>query len=138
MAYQSITILGNLGGDPEMRFLPDGTPVCNFSMAVGRKWTNAAGTQQEKTTWFRVAAWRKQAELATQYLHKGNQVLVIGEMDEPNVWTDKDGAARASLEVTARQIQFVNNRSEGDGSQQATVQEHSSDVKLDDVAELPF
>jgi single-strand DNA-binding protein len=104
--YQHIDIVGNLGRDPEMRFTPDGTPVCNFTVAVNRRWTGADGTPAEKTTWFRVTAWRRLAEVCNQYLTKGRQVLVVGEIDT-SAWTDQEGKARASLELTAQTVKFL-------------------------------
>ncbi len=104
--YQKLVIVGNLGSDPEMRYTPDGTPVTSFSVAVNRRWTAKDGSQGEKTTWFRVTAWRKLAETCNQYLSKGRTVLVEGDIDA-SAWTAKDGTARASLELTARNIRFL-------------------------------
>ena len=122
--FQQIMLLGNLGRDPEMRYTPSGVPVTTFSVAVNRRWTGQDGQPQEKTTWFRVTAWRRDAELASQYLSKGRQVLVIGEMEEARPWTDREGNARASLEVTARTIRFIGGRDSanvGDDYSQAPV-----------------
>ncbi|MBV7326801.1 single-stranded DNA-binding protein [Chloroflexi bacterium TSY] len=105
--YQQLTLVGNLGHDPEMRYTPNGTPVTSFSLAVNRSWTDHNGDRQERTTWFRISIWNKQAEVCAQYLTKGRQVLVIGEVNEARPWIDQEGNARASLEVTARQVQFL-------------------------------
>jgi len=104
--YQRLVIVGNLGSDPEMRYTPDGTPVTSFSVAVNRRWTTKDGSQGEKTTWFRVTAWRKLAETCNQYLSKGRTVLVEGEV-EANAWLGQDGTARATLELTARNVRFL-------------------------------
>ncbi len=114
--FQQIMLLGNLGSDPEMRYTPSGVPVATFSLAVNRVFNNPEGQRQEKTTWFRVTAWRRDAELVSQYLTKGRQVLIIGEIEEARPWTDREGNARASLEVTARTIRFVGGRGEGTGA----------------------
>ena len=111
--YQQITLVGNLGQDPEMRYTPSGVPVTSFSLAVNKSWVNAEGQRQDKTLWFRVTAWRKLAETASQYLTKGRQILVIGEIEEARPWTDRDGNQRASLEVTAQTIKFLNTRADG-------------------------
>lgn len=117
--YQQITLVGNLGNDPEMRYTPGGVPVASFNLAVNKSWTSQDGQRQDKTTWFRITAWRKQAEIVSQYLTKGRQVLVIGEVDEARAYTDRDGNNRASLEVTAQVIKFLGNRGDapmmGDG-----------------------
>jgi len=95
-----------------MRYTPDGTPVTSFSVATTRKWTNAEGQQQEKTTWFRVTAWRRLAETCNQYLSKGRLVLVEGYVDV-SAWSDKtSGEARATLELTARVVRFLGGRGE--------------------------
>ena len=105
--YQQVIIVGNLGRDPEMRYTASGVPVTSFSVAVSKRWTGQDGQKQEKTTWFRVTAWRQLAEICSQYLTKGRQVMVIGEIEEPDVWTDREGNNRASLELTARDVKFL-------------------------------
>lgn len=111
--YQKLIIVGNLGGDPEMRYTPSGTPVTHFSVAANRRWTDAQGQPQEETAWFRVSVFGRQAETCAQYLSKGRQVLVEGSLRPdpdtggPRVWTGNDGVARASYEVTAWQVRFL-------------------------------
>ncbi len=112
--YQQITLVGNLGRDPEMRYTPSGVAVTNFSVATSRSWTGQDGQRQENTVWFRVAAWRRLAETCNQYLTKGQRVLVVGEVEEPSTWTDQEGNSRASLEVTARTVRFLNTRAENE------------------------
>jgi len=117
--YQSTTIIGNLGNDPDMRYTPSGVPVCSFSLAVNRSWTDNDGNRQEKVTWFRVTAWRKLAEVCTQYLAKGRQVLVIGDDLEARAFTDRAGENRASLELTAREVKFLSGRDTGSNGNSA-------------------
>lgn len=112
--YQQITLVGNLGGDPEMRYTASGVPVTNFSVATTRTWTGADGQRQEKTVWFRVAVWRRLAETCNEYLAKGRRVLVVGELDEPNIWTDQNGNTRADLQLTARDVKFLSTRAEAE------------------------
>ena len=79
--YQKVVIVGNLGGDPEMRYMPDGRAVTNFSIATSRRWTDqASGEPREETTWFRVSVWGRQAEAANQFLSRGQKALVEGRM----------------------------------------------------------
>ncbi len=113
MSYQQITIAGYLGRDPEMRYTPAGVPVTDFSVAVSRTWNDQSGQRQEKTTWFRITAWRKLAETVSQYATKGQLVLVTGEIEEPRIWTDKEGNPRVSLEVTAQNVRFLGARPDG-------------------------
>jgi len=110
--YQQITLIGNLGTDPEMRYTPSGVPVSSFSLAVNKSWTGQDGQRQDKTTWFRVTTWRKQAEIVSQYLTKGRRVMVVGEVEEARAYTDRDGNQRASLEVTAQIVKFLGARGE--------------------------
>ena len=117
--YQQITLIGNLGNDPEMRYTPSGVAVTTFNVAVNRRWTNQEGQSQDKTTWFRVTAWRKLAETANQYLTKGRQVLVVGEVEEVRGFIDRDGNPRGSLEVTANTIKFIGQR--GDNAMPASM-----------------
>lgn len=111
--YQQITLIGNLGNDPEMRYTPTGVPVAHFSLAVNRAWTTQEGQRQEKTMWFRVTAWRKLAETVSQYLTKGRTVLVVGELEDARAYTDRDGNLRAALEVTAQTVRFIGGRGDG-------------------------
>jgi single-strand DNA-binding protein len=105
--YQQIILIGNLGNDPELRHTASGTPICSFRLAVNKHWTTPEGEKREKTTWFRISAWQKQAELVSQYLTKGRQVMVIGEIEEASTYTNKAGEPAASIEVTARLIKFL-------------------------------
>ncbi|MDE2932020.1 MAG: single-stranded DNA-binding protein [Chloroflexota bacterium] len=120
--YQQITLIGNLGGDPEMRYTQDGTPVTSFRVATNRRWSGRDGTTQEKSVWFRVSAWQRLAETCNQYLTKGQRVLVVGEMEEPSTWTDLEGNTRASLEVRARNVQFLSTCAEAQGLAAGTEQ----------------
>jgi single-strand DNA-binding protein len=108
--YQDLTLVGNLGSEVEMRYTPGGVPVASFSLAVNRKWTDNDGQSKEKTTWFRVTCWKKQAEIVSEHLHKGSKVMVKGEIEEARPYTDRDGNARASLEVTAQRVIFLDSR----------------------------
>ncbi len=111
--YQQITLIGNLGNEPELRYTPSGVPVASFNLAVKKSWSDSEGGKQEKTTWFRVTAWRKLAEIAGQHLVKGKQVLIVGEMEDARAFTDKEGNNRASLEVTAQTIKFLGTKDTG-------------------------
>src|SRR5687768_1224215 len=106
-----------------MRYTPSGKAVANFSLAVDKGFG-----EKKATLWFRVAVWEQQAENCAKYLAKGSSVLVIGELEEPRTYTDKQGNARVSLEVTGRQVKFL-------GGKQDTIH---GDVTLADVAEMAF
>lgn len=135
--YQQITLVGNLGTDPEMRYTPSGVAVTTFSLAINKTWTTQDGQRQDKTTWFRVTAWRSLAETCSKYLSKGRQVLVIGEVEDARPWTDKDGNMRASLEVTAQVVRFLGNRSDAVGGPSPAMQDqNSNDVTAEE--DIPF
>ena len=123
--YQSITMIGNLGNAPEMRYTPSGVAVASFSLAVNKEWTTDAG-KQSKTVWFRVTTWRKQAEIVSQYLNKGSKVMVVGEIEEARAFTDRDGNNRASLEVTAQTVKFLSGRGEMPGGAEAGSPGHAN------------
>ncbi len=109
MSFNKITILGNLGRDPELRYTPQGTAVCDFSVATSEKRKDSSGEQTELTTWFRVTFWGKQAEIASQYLAKGKQVYIEGRLSQKE-WTDRDGNKRTSLEVNGTDMHFVGSK----------------------------
>lgn len=120
--HQSITIVGRVGRDPEMRYTPAGQAVTSFSVATSRKYTAPSGEQVEETTWFRVSTWGKRAEACHRYLGKGSLVLVVGRLTPdkatggPKVYSKQDGATGASYEVTAETVRFLssrNNQAEG-------------------------
>jgi len=121
--YQKLIVIGNLGGDPEMRYMPDGTAVTNFSLATNRRWTDSrSGEPREETTWFRVSVWGRQAESTNEYLSKGRRVLVEGrlrpdpETGSPRLWTRQDGTVAASFEIFAENVRFLGGRDDGGGS----------------------
>ena len=137
--YQRIIIIGRLGRDPEMRYTATGTPVTSFSVATDRRWTDQSGQSQEKTVWFRVSAWRRLAETCNQYLSKGRLVMVEGELSEPNPYQGRDGQWRASLEVTARNVQFLGGRGEeAPAAAGAAGQEPREEAPSLDEEEIPF
>lgn len=121
--YQRLTLVGNLGKDPELRYLPNGTPVANLAVATNNSYTNQQGEQVKETTWFRVSVFGKQAESCSQYLTKGRQVLIEGRLKPdpttggPKVFTRQDGTAGAAFEVTATTVRFIgSNPNRGDGA----------------------
>ena len=106
MSFNKITIVGNLGKDPELRYTPQGDAVCNISVATSEKKRDKTGDLQDITTWFRITLWRKQAENAAKYLTKGSPVYIEGRL-RVEEWADKDGKNRYTLEVQATDMQFI-------------------------------
>jgi single-strand DNA-binding protein len=131
MSFNKITIVGYLGRDPELRYTPQGTAVCNLSVATTEKRRNARGETEEHTIWFRVSAWGRQAEVAAEYLAKGRQVYVEGRL-RLEEYTDREGNPRTSAEVNANDIHFLGQR--GDATNGA-VERADEDNRDDEEAE---
>jgi single-strand DNA-binding protein len=136
-SFNKITIVGYLGRDPELRYTPQGTAVCNFSLATTEKRKDRAGEPQDITTWFRVTLWGRHAELANQYLAKGRQVYIEGRLRQEE-YIDREGNRRTSLEVNGDDIQFLGKRE--DSELQSVPAEHSyfdPQPVVDEVEQLP-
>ena len=101
-----LLIIGRVGGDPEMRFTPDGIAVTTFSVAANRNTRQPDGSFKEETEWFRVSAWRKLAETCNQFLTKGKLVYIEGSL-RTRMYDGKDGQRRVSLDVTADRVLFL-------------------------------
>ena len=113
-----LTIIGNLTADPELRTIPSGVSVCAFTVAVNRRFPS--NKDERQTDYFRVTAWRQLGETCSRYLSKGRKVAVIGEVTA-RAYESKDGSLRASLEVTADEVEFLSPREQGGyQSQQGT------------------
>lgn len=95
-----VMITGRLGKDPELRYTPQGSAVCSFSVASNRAWRDQAGATHEEAEWFRVVAWDKLGEVCNQYLAKGSRVYVEGRL-QTRTWRDQDGQTRSTTEVVA-------------------------------------
>ena len=105
--FQQLTIVGHAGGDAEMRYMPDGTPVTTFRVATSKKVKQPNGGELETTTWHRVTCWRKLAEVCGAHVHKGDRLLVTGEV-QASAWLDsRTGEPRATLEVRADTVRFL-------------------------------
>ena len=139
MSYSKTIIVGNLGRDPELRYTQSGDPVCGFSVAVSRKWTDKSGQPQEETTWYNVSVFGAQAEPCSKYLAKGRQVLVDGDV-KARAYANKDGSPGASLDLKAHSVQFLGGR--GDEAADVPVerprQTSSVRLNLNDDEPIPF
>lgn len=114
--YHSLTIVGNVGKDPEMRYTPAGQAVTSFSVGTNRTYTAGNGEQVKETVWFRVSVWGKLAEVCNTYVKKGSKVLVEGRLSpdkgtgNPRVFQKNDGTSGANYEVTASTVRFLDSR----------------------------
>lgn len=115
-SLNKVLLIGNLGRDPETRFLPSGGAVCNFSIATTESWKDkATGQKQEKTEWHNITMYGRLAEIAGQYLKKGSSVYVEGRL-QTRKWQDKQtGADRYTTEIVADEMKMLGGRGDGGG-----------------------
>jgi single-strand DNA-binding protein len=114
-SVNKVIIVGNLGRDPETRYMPSGDALTNIAVATTDKWKDkASGEQKESTEWHRVAFFGKLAEIAGQYLKKGSQVYIEGKL-RTRKWTDKDGVEKYTTEIIADTMQMLGSRPQGGG-----------------------
>jgi single-strand DNA-binding protein len=115
-SVNKVIIVGNLGRDPEVRYSPEGSAICNVSIATTSQWKDkASGEKREETEWHRVVMYNRLAEIAGEYLKKGRPVYIEGRL-KTRKWQDKDtGADRYSTEIVADQMQMLGGREGGDG-----------------------
>lgn len=108
-----VIAIGNLGKDPETRYLPSGAAVCNFSIAVSESWKDKqSGEIKERTEWMNIEVWGNSAEACQKYLTKGSQCYVEGKM-QTDKWQDKDGKDRWTTKIRADQVQFLGSPRDG-------------------------
>jgi single-strand DNA-binding protein len=136
MSFNKITIVGYLGRDPELRYTPQGTAVCNMSIATTEKRRNGRGETEEHTIWFRVAAWGRQAEVDAEYLAKGRQVYVEGRL-RVEEYTDREGNPRTSLEVNASDIHFLGQRGDAMNGSAERADENNQADEEEEMVERP-
>jgi single-strand DNA-binding protein len=144
MTFHQTIIIGNLGTDPELKSLPSGTMVCNFSVAVNETWRDRqSGERREKTTWYRVAVYGPAAENSAKYLSKGRQVMVTGNV-EARGYMNNAGEAAASLELRARDVKFLQGGDGGGGNyggggdSQEYDDRGGNDTPPQDMRDIPF
>lgn len=111
-SVNKVILVGNLGRDPEVRFMPNGEAVCNFSIATTDSWKDKSGAKQERTEWHNIVMYRKLAEIAGEYLKKGRPVYVEGRL-QTRKWQTKEGQDRYTTEIIADQMQMLGGREGG-------------------------
>ncbi len=145
-SVNKVILIGNLGGDPELRHTASNVPVVNFTVATNESWVNKEGVKEERTEWHRVVAWRRLAEICHEYLRKGSQIYLEGKLQTRN-WEDQSGQKRYMTEVIADEMVILGSRGGDAGSYQAgqgqpaaepSYQEHQPPAKVEDDDDLPF
>lgn len=109
-SVNKVILVGNLGRDPEVRYMPSGDAMANLSLATTDTWKDKGGEKQERTEWHRVVMFGKQAEIAGEYLKKGSQVYIEGRL-QTRKWTDKSNIERYTTEIIADRMQMLGGRS---------------------------
>ena len=117
-SVNKVILIGNLGKDPEVRYAPSGSAICNVTLATSRQWKDkTSGEKQEETEWHRVVFYDRLAEIAGEYLKKGRPVYVEGRL-KTRKWTDKEGVEKYTTEIVASEMQLLGSR-EGAGGDDA-------------------
>jgi single-strand DNA-binding protein len=135
-----VILVGNVGRDPEVRTFQDGTAVTNFTIATSESWTDKqTGEKKERTEWHRVVAFRRLAEICSQYLTKGKQVYIEGKL-QTREWEEKDGTRRFTTEIVAQTMQMLGGRDEGGANKYPQKQQpkRQADIVDDDDEDIPF
>ncbi len=114
-SVNKVILVGNLGKDPEVRYMPSGSAICNITIATSRQWKDkTSGERQEETEWHRVALFDRLAEIAGEYLKKGKPVYIEGRL-KTRKYTDKDGVEKYTTEIIAAEMQLLGGREGGSG-----------------------
>jgi single-strand DNA-binding protein len=135
MAVNKFIGIGNLGRDPEMRFMPDGKAVCNFSIAISERYKDKSGESKEVTEWVNIAFFGKLAEIAGEYLKKGSKVYIEGKMKTEKY--SKDGVDRYTTKIIGDKMEMLSGKTEGESKpKQAAEQPSGGFDDMDD--QIPF
>jgi single-strand DNA-binding protein len=119
-SVNKVILIGNLGKDPEVRYAPSGSAICNVTIATSRQWKDkTSGEKQEETEWHRVVFYDRLAEIAGEFLKKGRPVYVEGRL-KTRKWTDKDGVEKYTTEIVADQMQLLGSREGMGGAEDGT------------------
>ena len=144
MSVNKVILVGRLGRDPEVRYLPNGEAVANFGVATSEQWKDRNGERQERTEWHSVTMYLRLAEIAGQYLKKGSQVYIEGRI-QSRKYTGKDGVERTAYEIIASEMKMIDGK--GDSSSavqdepkpQPVQREQASAPIVDDLSDdVPF
>ncbi len=125
-SLNKVLLIGNLTRDPELRYTPQGTAVCSFSIATNRQWATDSGEKKEDVEFHRLVAWNKLAEICAQLLKKGRKVYIEGRLQTRN-WTGQDGSQRSTTEVVVTDMILLDSKREGESLEEFDVPAHSED-----------
>jgi single-strand DNA-binding protein len=131
-SLNKIMIIGNLGGDPEMRFTPSGSPVTSFSVATNRVYNSPDGERKEETEWFSVVTWNRLAENCNRFLTKGQKIYVEGRIHTRS-WDGQDGQKHTRVEIIANNVIFLDRKAAGMSSEEKTEEGESGEIEPQDI-----
>jgi len=126
------TLIGNMTRDPELRYTPQGTAVCTFSVATNRQWKTESGDTKDEAEFHRIVAWDKLAEICSQLLGKGKRVFVEGRI-QTRKWEDKDGNPRTTTEIVISDMLLLERIGESEGTSAPTPQDIPEDLSVDEA-----
>ena len=132
-----VTIIGNLGQDPEIRYTASGTCVVNFNIAVNEHFKDKDGNKQQKVNWFRVSGFQRLAEIVGEYCKKGSKVGVTGQLQQ-RTWTDKDGANHSVVEIRAREVELLSPKTENGTVSTEPINNNDQHVPAPTDDDIPF
>jgi single-strand DNA-binding protein len=131
-SLNKVMIIGNLGGDPEMRFTPSGNPVTSFRVATNRVFNSGEGERKEETEWFSVVTWNKLAENCNQYLVKGQRIYVEGRL-HTRMWEGQDGQKHSRVEIIAGNVIFLDKRAMNASPEDKSFEGETGDIEPQDI-----
>ncbi len=133
-SINKVILIGHLGKDPELRYLPNGQPVANFNIATSERWTGKDGNPGERTEWHRIVVWGKTADNCKEYLSKGSAVYIEGKL-QTREWVNKEGQKQRTTEVVAQSVQFLGG---GKGKKEEASVEDVKDILGAEEGDIPF
>lgn len=140
-SVNKVILVGNLGADPETRYMPNGDAVCNIRLATTESWKDKASSERKEITeWHRVVFYRRLAEIAGEYLRKGSSVYVEGRI-RTRKWQDKEGQERYTTEIEANEMQMLGGKPSGESAQSEKPQRNAQGApkqSFEDDGEIPF
>lgn len=146
MSVNKAILIGRLGRAPEVRYMPNGEAVCNFSIATSETWKDQNGQKQERTEWHNITLYRRMAEVAGQYLKKGSQVYIEGRI-QSRKYTDKNGIERTAYEIIGNEMKMLGGKAEGSSESANTAEPPAPPSRqtpgapaqpVDNIDEIPF
>lgn len=133
--FNKVILCGNMTKDPELRYIPSGAAVCEFTLAINKKWKTKDGVQKDEVSYIDCVSWARTAEIVAQFMKKGRPLLVEGELRQERWQDQSSGQNRSKVKVNVQNVQFVGAKPEGGG---AGATEEPSGPPANDQADIPF